>query len=851
MRRIKETAAVFSATIEVSNPIVQKRGAVTMYCSTSLEIQPILLRLPRGLAILLILAVLARTCSPVSIPHDAWWPALPFPQGHWRQRKPTVHWTLGPQWLARLSRLLVRSTLFGLLLHSSGWVRVTPLTWALMLLPVTHSLALRRPFTRSKEMRRWVNTLQRLYQLTFLALVLSTLGQRFRPFAARPTGFSFSIVLGTWCTQQDEEAEICILTQEKGHCQVRLQGTYLLDWQPRDSFERWMFILFLRKLRRTGASRPFLTQSQVSEAFHCHQCEVSRWETLVRQHGWHVLSDRYRHQLRSALPDPELSRKILDLWVPAFWLSAWDVRERLIALALLPNRGALPLESLHKLAHHTGFAQVRQILLQRFDLQDGQIIAREHWWLEELLALNERLIAKLERGERITPQELFDVKLLRLQTPSKRTEVASPPLAAAMRQALFTLPQETAHEPICCTYCGSDHTAPKSKKPRLKTIVDPISGQKRQIEVLRHYCHNPDCAHKTFTHFPPGVLPHSPYPLQIRLLAVEVYEVLLSTYRRSARMFKVKASTLYHWVASFYPAAAALAAYLGLVRTSGVVGIDDKWVKVCSPSQVPAHGNRPRAVWRYAYFAVDVYSYDILALELYPQHNDQAVHLLLLELKAKGVYPRVVVTDLDPAYGRMLPKVFPRAVHHECIFHALQNASRQLNEAYGRYYRENNPLAAQLHEDAIQVFRAKTQKTARKRFHGLIHLRQECVSLTPKIAPFFDSLERHFPKLVNALEHPLIPKTNNATELVIRRFDQHYQSMCGLDSLESARTYLRVFELVYRLTPFADDNPSSIRGKCPLELAGYDLEALPIAEFFRQLKLPSLASPGEEAIPMA
>ena len=130
-------------------------------------------------------------------------------------------------------------------------------------------------------------------------------------------------------------------------------------------------------------------------------------------------------------------------------------------------------------------------------------------------------------------------------------------------------------------------------------------------------------------------------------------------------------------------------------------------------------------MWRYVYFAVDVYSYDILALEIYPHHNDHAVRLLLLELKAKGVYPRVVVTDLDPAYGRLLPKVFSRAVHHECIFHALQNASRQLTEAYGRYYREKNPQAAQLHEDAIRIFRAKTQKTARKRFRDLMNLRQK------------------------------------------------------------------------------------------------------------------------------
>ena len=110
------------------------------------------------------------------------------------------------------------------------------------------------------------------------------------------------------------------------------------------------------------------------------------------------------------------------------------------------------------------------------------------------------------------------------------------------------------------------------------------------------------------------------------------------------------------------------------MRTSGVVGIDDKWILVCSPSAVRLHGRRPRAVWRYAYFAIDVYSYDLLALELYPEHNDEAVRLILLELKAKGIRPRVVVSDLDPAYGRILPQVFPNAVHHECIFHAIQNA---------------------------------------------------------------------------------------------------------------------------------------------------------------------------------
>ena len=128
---------------------------------------------------------------------------------------------------------------------------------------------------------------------------------------------------------------------------------------------------------------------------------------------------------------------------------------------------------------------------------------------------------------------------------------------------------------------------------------------------------------------------------------------------------------------------------------------------------------------------------------------------------------------------------------------------------------------------------------------AFLELRSAYVTKTPESACVFDSLERHFPKLVNAIESADIPRTNNATELVIRRFDQHYQGMCGLDTIESAQVYLRLFELVYRLTPFMDDNPGDKAGKCPLELAGYDLKALPIADFFINLKLPALSIPAQ------
>jgi hypothetical protein len=63
----------------------------------------------------------------------------------------------------------------------------------------------------------------------------------------------------------------------------------------------------------------------------------------------------------------------------------------------------------------------------------------------------------------------------------------------------------------------------------------------------------------------------------------------------------------------------------------------------------------------------------------------------LLALRAKGYHPRVVLADLRVDYGPLIAKVFPKATHHECIFHALQEAHKQTKEVYGTHYAETNP----------------------------------------------------------------------------------------------------------------------------------------------------------------
>jgi hypothetical protein len=306
-----------------------------------------------------------------------------------------------------------------------------------------------------------------------------------------------------------------------------------------------------------------------------------------------------------------------------------------------------------------------------------------------------------------------------------------------------------------------------------------------------------------------------------------------------------------------------------VVKSSGVVGVDEKWVKVPKTCGEPfgfapfdsAQGRQDRLrrtndkpegkhkTWMYVYFAVDVYSYDLLHIAIYPYNGKRQARAFLLALRAKGYKPRVIVTDLTQDYSEPLARVFPQATHHECIFHALKWWHRQLWEVYGADYAQKCPEGLALKEALDRLFRVKSKRTAQRRYEMVMGWKDEYVAKKPGVASVFDSLERHFPKLVNAIESRHIPKTNNAVELVIRRFDQHYQNFCGFDTIKTAQLFLGVFEKVYRFTPLSADARQDIRGRCPLELAGYDVQKLPIAQLCRGLLLGWPTESLQEVVP--
>jgi transposase-like protein len=461
---------------------------------------------------------------------------------------------------------------------------------------------------------------------------------------------------------------------------------------------------------------------------------------------------------------------------------------------------------------------------------------QEEWLVQELLRQVHFLHECLEKGQPLPVEEQVALADLQMLLQEVGIEPEPPPQAVPwmlrVERVLFGEWQVVEDDTIRCPDCSSTHIVRKSRKPRWKKFYD-AQGTLQEVPVYRYYCRNQDCPRGSFTHFPPGLVPYSRHRLEVHLLAVQAYAWSYSTYRRVGQALQVSEMTIYRWVSAWGHSLLPVAAVFGLVRSSGVIGVDEKFVLV--PKNDKPESKRRR--WMYVYLAVDVYTYDLLHIAIYAHNNRDSAHAFLLALRTKGYQPRVVVTDLRRDYGSVIAQVFCNAQHHECIFHAEQELSRHLRQVWGRNYAEEHPQVAEVREAVVNIFQARTKRTAKKRYKDLLDRQEEYLQSEPELKWVFEFLEHHWPSLVNSVENPLIPATNNAVEMVIRRFDQHYQNFCGFESIESARVYLAVFEKIYRFTPFSDDARPAIRGKCPLQLAGYDPSQMPLTWLCRGYSL--------------
>jgi transposase-like protein len=657
------------------------------------------------------------------------------------------------------------------------------------------------------------------------------------------------LALGGCVEGQSEECGIEVEQDEEGLYHVQLRGTFRLHVDGTVAFYVRMLAVFLGLLEVPGATRasrrtrdgrtPVVRQEQLAQWLGVVQPQVSEWMRYWLEQDWRrMLSQSWGEVLTQ-----QVQRCVVGVWVKFPWWGAERVWEHLRGQG---SRITLP--QVKQIGRESGWTALRERLSRMYLISAESFRPRDEWLVEELLAQNHRLVQQLEGLGGLTEEEqsaLADLEALCAELDVPAALAPRPlPWVLQVERLLFGHWEWVDDGMVHCTYCGTTDVSRKSRKPRLKKYVDE-RGDVQTVAVYRYYCHNPQCEQQTFTNLPPNLLPYSRWTLDHHLAALQTYEWSRSVYRCTAQMLGVGKMTAYRWVSSFGYQLLPLAALFGVVRSTGVVGVDEKYVLIPKNDKPDAEMRR----WMYVYCAVDCYTYDLLHIEVYPYNTKHSATAFLLALRAKGYHPRVIVSDMRVDYRDVVAHVFPKAIHHECIFHALQEVHDQFKEVYGVNYAERYPGVNALKEEIARIFAAHTKRTAQQRYERVLAQREAFVTQTPDAAVIFDFLERHWPYLVNGIESQHIPATNNATEEVIRLFTQHYKTFCGFENIETARLYLGVFEKVYRFTPFSADAHERVRGKCPLELAGYEVQRLPMTRLFRGLALQWPAAAFQEIVP--
>jgi len=533
-----------------------------------------------------------------------------------------------------------------------GWLGLVP--WGLWL---WRGLGVGWPSLRQRAIWDWVECGlwqgQRLLLVGYLGLALSQ--PRAGALAVSCLGLN-GLAGATSGAVGDAEADpwVKVEHQADGSYQATLCGPFTLQVAGDQPFRMRLLVLFLSLLdvpgtgrgsRRTRDGRmPFVRQMQMAEWFGVPQPHISRWLGWWHSGDWASLLSLHSAEVLTA----ELVERIVEVFATFPTWSAEQVYQHLRQQGL-----AVTAPQVAQAAEQSGWRHLRQTLLERYDLGGSVLRLRDDWLVGQLLAQLRDLLGQLEGGPGRTAQEQRSVEDL-TALAAQAGGVAAPPVKALpwllrVEQVVFGQWQMITDGQVRCPYCGSDQVGRKSATPRLKKYYDE-AGQLSEFAVYRYYCRNPQCAKGSFTHLPPGLLPYSPYRTDVHLLAVQMYGWGYSTYRRTGTALGVASLTAWRWVSAWGTDLLPVAALFGLVKSSGVVGVDEKYVLV--PKNDKPAGEMRR--WMYVYLAVDVWTYDLLHIEIYAYNNDDSAQAFLLALRAKGYHPQVIVTDLRRDYGPVI-----------------------------------------------------------------------------------------------------------------------------------------------------------------------------------------------------
>jgi len=246
------------------------------------------------------------------------------------------------------------------------------------------------------------------------------------------------------------------------------------------------------------------------------------------------------------------------------------------------------------------------------------------------------------------------------------------------------------------------------------------------------------------------------------------------------------------------------------LKFSGQVAVDEKHLTIGG------------VTW-YLFVAVDCITRCPLHIALYPSNSEGYCRTFLLELKAKGYTPYVIVTDGWDSYIKAIEKAFPHAKHELCRFHLIRSVFRRMKKI--KFF------DADVCKALKELFHSDDPRTVRRRIvrlqHTLSKLGKEWI-----IEGLLSKLEQVMPAVGNSVRWP---STSNAAEWFFRDYDRLVSVPKGpFQSIESAQKLTGLFVLgyVFRM---------GLKGQaCPLERAQLDVSRIPFYHLLNRPKLSKL-----------
>jgi hypothetical protein len=121
------------------------------------------------------------------------------------------------------------------------------------------------------------------------------------------------------------------------------------------------------------------------------------------------------------------------------------------------------------------------------------------------------------------------------------------------------------------------------------------------------------------------------------------------------------------------------------------------------------------------------------------------------------------------------------------------------------------------------LFRTPSKRTVHRRLERLQTEAQD----SPAQAVVARLLAK-VPQLLPAVGSTWRPTTSNAAERFLGVFDRFYRAKGPFQNLASAQKHVALFMLGYVFETFSAEAAAQRQGRCPLQMAGYEVGAIPL-----------------------